>query len=270
MPKPLPDYREVLQDAVEQRKQSDADFSLAQLAERTRIQRSYLTHVFKHRAHLSQDQLYLVAQHLRVPAAQARLLSLLLEHSRCQVPERAAELAAEIRRATERARAVTSKLKRGTLVLDDAAVVSYYTHPAILIVHMALTVPRFRADPAALRKRLGLPEADVARALDALEQMGILRREGGELALRTANIHLPERSEHAKLHGMLFRLRGIEALQKRDYESDCFFTATFSASRKSARAFKARLHALIAELSRELEQGEAEDVFHLNIDLFPV
>lgn len=263
------DYKQFLRDTCNARKAGDPTFSYARMAVQAKVQRSYLSHVLNGEAHLNADQLFEAGRFLRLGDEELDYLLLLLDAERCQSPERRRRL--ESRRQRVQAVKLSSEaaLKREPSAVEATHMTAYYADPFCSLAHMYLTIPRFLANPPLVQKQLGISNERFATILDVLEQMKILvlKKKGG-YELKVATLHLPEGSVLARTHGSFMRLKGIERRQSGGATSDHFFSATFSGTEALKLEIKAMFMDFLAAAAEKIEDEPAEDVYHLNFDLF--
>jgi uncharacterized protein (TIGR02147 family) len=264
------DYRTILKALVKEGQQRRRSLTFSSLAKKAGIQRTYLSHVLNGRGNLSADQLYLLATELGLGEAAVDYLQLLLEIERCAVPQRRRAL--EERRAALQAKHLSSEqvLRRKASKVSQEDLATYYSDTLGPIVHMALHVDAWRRRPLALAKRLGTSEERLTRTLAALERAGFVQVTADGYQLLEPDIHLPPESHLATLHAALFRMRAIEKRQAARLERDYFFTATFAATDAVRHELKTAFLDYLARISPRIQEVEADDVFHMNFDLFQI
>jgi hypothetical protein len=156
----------------------------------------------------------------------------------------------------------------------DEALAAYYSDTLGPIVHRAMHVAAWRKNPRALAERLGLPLERIARALDNLERGGFVRQTPKGYEVIEGDIHLAPESALSTLHSALFRMRALERRQAVNAEAkpakDLFFTATFAATDALRLELKGAFLETIERLAPKIRRADADDVFHLNFDLFQV
>ena len=261
-------YKSFLKDALEIKKKRDPSLSFARLAEAAKIQRSYLSQVLNGAPHLSGDQLYLIAQCLGLAHPETDYLLLLLEIDRSTVEERKHELTARRKSLQAKSLKTENYLSREPNPVSAKSLTRYYCDPLIPIVHLFLTVPKYRKAPADLASRLGASAAQIAHALSVLEECELIRFDEKGLQVLRPFLHLEKESPLAKVNGSFFRLKAIEALQRERSADDYFFTATFSATDALRLEIKEHFLAFLKRRSREIESCPSEQVFQMNFDLF--
>lgn len=264
------DYRTVLAAKVAGRRAAGEPASFAKLAAAVRVQRSYLTHVMRGRASLSVDQLYVLCDELGIDEDGRAYVILLLDIERCGVPKRKQELETqrdEIRRSKTRRAAYDERPAAQVRVNVES---DYYTDPLCSLVHMFMTIPTFRREPAKIAPRLQLSAARIVETLRTLERCGIVRLGAKGYELSQSALHLDKDAPLARAHGVSMRLRGMETRQRTADADDYFLTQTFSCDEATRAKIRARLLDFYKALADDVGAAPSKDVFHLNIDLFRV
>jgi len=149
------------------------------------------------------------------------------------------------------------------------SVIKDWEHYAILAY---LQLNKGKQSPGDIAKALRVPQAKFLRAVTNLEKTGLLKREGNLLkgthnslgttrgipspALREAHVQYIEKAKSALTDF---------SVNERDITG-----TTMAVSSKNLPKAKELIRQFRAELSELLEQGETDDVFRLNIQLFPL
>jgi uncharacterized protein (TIGR02147 family) len=264
------DYQTYLRDYIAWRRGLDARVTYAGLAEQARIQRSYLSHVLNGRGNLNEDQLYLLATALRLPKATRNYLQVLLTLQKCEVNDRRNELLAQKARLRSQHNRSAEAIKREAATLDDAHLAQYYAEPLAPLVHMHLCIDRYRRSPGALSEVLSIPDATLQEVLGTLERCGLIAPSKDGYTLVKANIHMPAGSPLAAVHALQFRLKAVERLRRRPIDDNVHFTATFAANEAVRKKWAVRWHGLLEEMAAEVTACTAQDVYHVNFDLFKI
>lgn len=156
-------------------------------------------------------------------------------------------------------------------LLDEEVlnVIKDWEHYAILAY---LQLGKAKKAPGDIAKALRIPQAKFLRALSNLEKVGLLKRDGNQLkglhksiitsrgipspALREAHLQYIDKAKSALTEF---------SVDERDITG-----TTLAVSHKNLPKAKALIQQFRMELSELLEQGEADEVFRLNIQLFPL
>lgn len=265
-------YRRALLAAFEEKRQFEPGLRFSKISLKTGIQATYLTNVFKGRAHFSADQLYLFAHYLGMETESIDYLLLLLEWERSTVQERKRSLKAQI----ESAQKARLRAKDHLDVIDnspsDLSSAQYYLDPFHKIVHLFLTVPAYAKEPTKILPVLGLTAGRLEETLKLLEKIGYIHRKsnGGYTVLKDG-LHLPEDSPLHIPHQTFLRLQSLDRVRKSSPTESTFASATFSANEDT----QIKIHAAFLEFFRkcqllveEVKPHEARGVYQINFDLF--
>lgn len=264
-------YKAFLKDAVSQRKSIHAHFNLSYLANKTGIQRTYLSHVMAGRAHLNSDQLFLICQALQLDQSDSDYLQLLLEFERCQLASRKKILqeAINLRRIsiTETERA----LSLDATVEVNEALAEYYSNPYCSITHMFLLMPEFQTNPSSLVQRLQISEKQFSDIVQILCKCRLVRLEVGRIELLQNEIHLRQDHPFAKTHSLNFRTLAIARNWSNSSSQDYQFTATVAGNKEHFSIFRKDLVEAIRRLAdavAKVPNDQTNQIFQINLDLF--
>ncbi|WP_413287935.1 DUF4423 domain-containing protein [Bdellovibrio sp. HCB337] len=156
-------------------------------------------------------------------------------------------------------------------VIDEEVlnIIKDWEHYAILSY---LHLRKAKKAPGDMAKALRLPQAKVLRALTNLESAGLISRDGGQLKvthksfITSRGIPSPAlREAHAQYIEKAKRALTEFSVNERDITG-----TTIAISSKNLPKAKELIQQFRQELSEILEQGEADEVFRLNIQLFPL
>src|SRR5690349_8293882 len=144
------DYVSCLRGAIAARKAASPSFTLARIAASTKIQRTYLSHVFAGRAHLSRDQLFRIADLLALSEEESDYLLLLLDLERCEVPRRKERLQREADAWRRKYSISEQAIARKGRAVSEAHSLVYYSDPLCSMVHMLLLIEKYRTNVRAI------------------------------------------------------------------------------------------------------------------------
>jgi uncharacterized protein (TIGR02147 family) len=157
------------------------------------------------------------------------------------------------------------------LLIDEEvlSVIQDWEHYAIMAY---LQLRKAKKTPGDIAKALRLSQAKVLRALTNLENVGLLKRDGGQLEITRKNLitsrGIPSpalREAHSQYIDKAKNALTDFSTTERDITG-----TTMAVSHKNLPRAKELIQQFRLELSEILEQGEADDVYRLNIQLFPL
>lgn len=264
-------YRSFIKTAVEEKKQVLPSLTFAKIAEYAGMQKSYISQVLNGKGTLNSDQLFLIGKKLRLGPKEMGYLNLLLEFEKCQIPERKKQLELEIARLREEHCNTSNYIEYDTIdVIENEAFAQYYNDPYCSLIHIFLSLPEYSMSLTKITNRLQISNEKVADVVETLEKCGIIRLEKGSMRLVKSSLHLDGKSFLSRTQASMFRLKAIEHHQKSKNNEDYFYTASFSTSEVVRKEIKKRYLEFVSDISRLIKEEEADDVFHINFDLFKV
>ena len=264
------EYRKAVVELVERRKAIDKSASYQRLAEATGIQATYVSNVLAGRAHFSADQLFLIARFLNLPAEEGRYLLLLLDHERCQVAARKAELRKEIETWHAESRKTKKHLQAAPAEISDLAAAEYYLDPLVVIVHVALRLSRFAKNPTSLASEFGVTTEHLSRTLQILERLGYVKAKGASgYEVLVSHRHLPNDSPVCLPHQAQMRVKTVEHMYRTPASRRHHVSVTFSSDEETKNEVHRRFLRFLQEAEGLVRKAKDEQVYQLNFDLFP-
>lgn len=265
------DYRELLREFVEHRKKTEGKFGFAVLAEKLGVQKTYISKVLAGNAHLSQDQIFLLAESFSLNEEQREYFSLLVESERTGVVKRKKIIRSKIAQIQFEKRNPAQALLASELEstgVDDFS--KYYLDPYTAIVHLCFDLPRFQHRSNEVRNYLNLSESHMAEICNSLVALGLIKKlNENQFQVLKDHFHLPRESPLAKSGDALVRMLSANQIFKVPPEKRFAFSVTFSGD-DSTRAF---IHEEFLKFLREVEKmvqsAPSTEVLQMNFDLFP-
>jgi transcriptional regulator with XRE-family HTH domain len=263
----LKNYRAYLKALVEP-KEDERRRTYASIAEDARIPKSYISRVMKGEAELSPDQLWLVCTRDGRDEEEISFLLLLLEKDRCGVKSRRHTLEQQI--ANVRARNTKSErhLKDNQTGSDSHENAAYYLDPWTQLVHVALTIPRYRMNVIKLSQELGLPPARLEGILETLQTKGFIERKEERVSVLKDNIHLPKSSPYFESWHRGLRAAAQHQISVSRNPINYSFSVVFSANEDARVEILRKWFDLLSNIESVASACPEEDVFGLNFDLF--
>lgn len=214
------------------------------------------------------------------------LLSLVLNGKRPLTPRQAVQVSGRIglsRAESERlvgstfgraaeAKPIRARERFARLELDRFKLISHWYHLPLLDL---ATTRGFRRDPAWIARRLGIGEIEARDALDRLISLGLLVEEGGRLRKSQARITFPTaRSEVAvrSFHGQMIQ-KARDELGRTDaaaFRAREISGMTIAVPKRLLPAAQERIRKFQEELAEFLTEEEADEVYQLNLQFFPL
>jgi hypothetical protein len=103
--------------------------------------------------------------------------------------------------------------------------------------------------------------------LTFLVQTGVCVEEAGKFHMGKVHVHVPNESPLVTKHHSNWRMKAIQRMDFRE-DTELFFTAPMSISRKDFETIREKLNAVIKDAVNVAKSSSSEDIFCLNIDFF--
>lgn len=268
------DYRNIINEVMSEKKFLDKSYTFQAMAKFIRVQKPYLSKVLNRRADFNTDQLYMCCQYLEMSKEEMNYILLLLELERCTYPERKKELKKSIEQIQDSKRdsknvLIESIKSRDAMDFDDSIHIEYYLDPIILIVHMFLTIPRFRKNIDQIAAELFLSKSHLNEILKKLVDMNIIEISDDKINVLIKSMHLPRESKIVSSHQQMMKQYALYKMNRVGVEYKKNFAVTFSSNEKSRKKIEIEFNNFLSKVREISQEGEVKDCYQLNFDLFP-
>lgn len=248
------DYRSQLKEYMAK------SYSVAKLAEETRIQRTFLSQVFQLKKHLSSDQIYLVAEALDLSPATEQRLQELADWEKCEHPERKMALEKKLKGQMDESNRVKG--------VQPEAWDDFITDPHAEVIYNYLQIESFNKDPKSIRDRLSINENRWEEALSTLKSCDLVYELGSRIIPKHRPYAVEDGTPEASLRHVNARLRVSEQKLKQRNIDDFLYNWWIIGNDEAKKELKIAYLNLIARIYEESKTVQAEDVYQLSIDLF--
>lgn len=265
------DYREAVSDLIKNSKKSQESWSFSNLAQAARIQKAYVTRVFKKNAHLNTDQLFLVCKYLKLSPEETDFLFLLLEYSRSVVSERKKELLLKIKGIQSMHRDTRKHLKTEMVNTKETDQYNrYYLDPYAPLVHIFLSLPQYASNPLQIVRNLNVTEKRLQQTLNLLERQQIVKWDQSKKAYKLIKDHIQLTAESPfNLPYQIFqRNNAIQKIQNQTHEERFTFSVAFSANSKTKDDIHEEFLKFLKKVEALVKDTSPHEVFQINFDLF--
>lgn len=262
-------YRSALKNLVEERKSLDHTMNFQRLADAIRVPKSYLSNVIHGKADLSTDQAFLAADFLSLDPQERSYLLLLLDHERCSIKKRKDLLKKQIKEIQNERLQTKAHIKAKVFDPAGEQFQSYFFDPLNHLVHVCMTVARFKGDPAAIAKALFMPLPRIMLSVTRLERLGLLQRNGSVYDVLIENVHLPPDSPVYQVWRSQMRTHSLQRLNLITGPSAYSFSVTFTASMALKEEIQQRFLKFLSEIEEDVAASAGEEALQMNFDLFP-
>ncbi len=263
------DYRTYYRDEVSARKKLDSSINFQNMSDAMRIQKPFLSKVVNGHSHLTKDHLYLANEYLRLSAEESDFIDLIHEYQTSSLKVRQEKLRKEIE-LEQRKHLRTDKHIRTTSPASQQSdsIREYYLDPSFQLVHVAMSIERYRRDIKLLASDLMFPIERVVKAVGKLEDLGILKREGSALKVVAHDLHLPRNSKEYMAWNSQLRAAAMQRCQNLPSDEAYGFSVVFSTDEPTRREIQEMYLKFVKEVQRLTSGSEEKNLYQLNFDLF--
>ena len=262
------DYREIIRKTLKRYKKTDKKFTLIRLAQAINVQNPYVSKVLNGTANFNSDQLFLICKFLSFSSEQTKYMFLLLEHEKSILNERKKEIMKEINVLQNKYQDTVKHIKAKNILIDNQAMSEYYLDPLIQIVHICLTLDKYRKNTKLLADKLNLSKEHLLQILNKLEKVNIIRNINNEYKILIDSIHLPKSSHLSKTNQSLLKIKSIDKLHSSINKENYSFAVTFSTDFKTKNLIQSNFLSLVKKIEKLVKNSQPQNVYQLNFDLF--
>jgi uncharacterized protein (TIGR02147 family) len=255
------EYRHLLQAELLDRIRRNPSYSIRAMSRDVGLSPAFYSQVLSGKRELSESKGVSLATRLGWTAQQSRIFLQLIRLRKTSDPGLRKELLSQL----QEEKASDQVIRHFSLSAKRFAVVSDWYHFAILEL---TELKGFRTEPAWIARKLGISPLEVELAIERLTDLGLLSLRDGKLE-KEKNCSIGDIPSEAirKFHRQNIE-RAARALKAQPFEQRHVSGTTMAIdSRRLPLAIK-RINRFRQELMKELEQGERNHVYQLNVQLF--
>lgn len=267
----IEDYRNYIKSKQEALKRSfGSGFHLQDLAEHCRIQQTYLSRVLHLKAHFNDDQLFLASQFLKLDEDEYVYLKLLHEYTRTSLKERQRILKGKIAKLQGKNLSADKSLTIKKIDPSQQDYNLYFLMPYAQIIHAFLALDEFRNDTKKIAKVLSVKESVVAKTLNLLHDIKLLKINNGVLELQDPSFFLPADHPLSGAYHSLAKQLALSKIQGLPQEDKSCFSMVVTCREATWKKLRKKIQALIAEIQHEaVKDSTVEGVYQISLDFFP-
>lgn len=236
------------------------------------IHPSYFSRALKGEAPFSQQQIFRLAEFLELNDRQKDYLLLLWNFRESQGRDEKSFFLNKIQKIQEENQKVSNRIKAKIVSAEERRIQLelYYGEALTALIHMHLTISKFRSQPALLEQHLGISTKKLNAELEKIEGLGLIIRSSGKITQVEDSIHLPEESSLSFVNHINWRIKAIQEIERREpKDGDYHLSVVFSASEETKLKLKQVLRSAVIEAKNLVgECSTPTQVFHLMMDLF--
>lgn len=258
------DYRLYLKTWLEEAKRSKT-FNLTRLAEVAQVHPTFLSHVLVGSKHLSLEQAALISRHISHTHLEREYFFILIQLDKAG-SKIVRDYWLEKKRLLESEK---NKLSRRFDVhheLTDEHRITFYSS-WIYVAVWASTGIEDGQTLTQIAARFRLTRSKAEEIMNFLVQTGVCFESKGKFKMGKVHVHVGSESPFVVKHHSNWRMKAIQRMDFRE-DSELFFTAPMSISKKDFSAIREKLNAAIKQVVDIAKLSSPEDLFCLNIDFF--
>lgn len=267
------DYRKILVTSLEEKKFLDKKYTYQLMADHMRIQKPYISKVINNRADFSSDQLYMACDFLGFGEDEKNYMLLLLELERTTYTERKKSLKKQIETILDVKRGrLRNKKKLSEMSIEEfssSQYMDYYLDPNNLLVHIFLTIKRFRENKNLICEELNISKDYLSEILIKLDNLGLIEVKRDQIKVLVRSMHLPKQSDITSSHHQLLHHMCILRKKRLSVEQKVSFCVTFASDKKTKQKIKKEFGIFMDKIKDLAMNSPAKDCYQLNFDMFP-
>ncbi|MFL5814696.1 MAG: TIGR02147 family protein [Bdellovibrionia bacterium] len=264
-------YKQYLNDRLDDPDAGGGRGARARLSQAIGCQTAYTAQVLRGSAHFSLEQGEAINEYLGHTDEQGRFFLLLIQRDRAGSVKLRQRFEREISDVLSSRLALKNRLGVHQS-LSDKNQLQYYSSWYYSAVHALTSIPGFQS-PEKISRRLGIDSVRAAQALELLLESGLLVREktrdGEQLKIGVARIHLPHDSPLISKHHINWRLQAIRALEKQKPEN-LHYSSVISISEEDYARIREVLVKTLESIKPIIRDSKEEKLKALALDLFEV
>lgn len=259
------DYRDLLKDAFEDRKASSPLYSYRMMAEALGQDTSNIFRILQKDAHLPARCQSRAIEYLNLTGRSAEYFVLLIAYSREKDPQARHDI-------LEKAMSLRDVANR-QLGENELA---YFRDWWVVAVRSLLEVVEGRVQPATMASRLcpAIQESDVVKALDMLQELGLVKKaSSGRLVLTEAHLNAggDEKTQAVRHFQRQILALASESLERFPKEQRDVSTLTLAVDRTAFMEIRGMLREFRQQIQKRVEEAPRPDrVMQLSMAFFPL
>jgi len=261
------DYRALIKGGIGDLKaRYGKSISYKNLADYCHVQKTYLSKVLNHHGNLTQDQLFLACEYLQLGQEQADYTLLLHSFEGTKISKRKEKLRQEIGSRQRMAKKSEIHMETNIVQTNDIRLTAYFLNPDLQLVHLFLTIKKYRKNLGLIEATLGLSSELLGEYLKILEDMNLIRLVRKEYKALDHNLHLPQGSSVFPAYRTMMKLKGLEKLKHT--QEDMYSLGVFlSCSSETKEYIHNQFLAFLSDIKKRVDLDKPEEVYQLGFDL---
>jgi len=236
------------------------------LAHHLGVQTAYVSQVLNGHPNFSLEQGLKAAEFLRLSSVEKDYFILLIEKERAGTQELQLYFDQKCEKMIQEQSRIKNRLTPDS-TLDDKTREHYYSQWQYSALHVLASIPSAQT-PEVMTKMLRLPFEKIQEALDFLQEVGLLSKEGTRYKIGPMRLHLPDDSPSVIKHHMNWRLEAMKSLERNESQSHLHYSSVMTLSQKDAQKIKGMLLEMISKAEAVMLPSPEEKLVALCLDWF--
>lgn len=260
-------YKTIIKMKIDSLKENRLkSFSLGSVAKTCGIQKTYISKVLNHDGHFSSDQLYSICSVLKFTPKETSYLFLLFEYEKSENSKRRDALKKELDKVRSNYLKSENYLTNKELPQNNLTL-KYHLNPNALLVHMYLTIPKYRLNIDSISQKLNITKPELLNILDLLQDLQYISYTGSKIEVLKENIHLSKDSELYQFYKTLVKVKTIEKIQNDSASMDYNFSVMFSSNEEAKKEIQEHFMSFLKKVEEIVKKAKSEEVYQMNFDL---
>lgn len=259
------DYKKIIRY-----KTKEQQITFTALAEKCRMQKSFLSMVLNQEMHLSEEQAFYVAEVFGFNRDETEYFLLLLQLARASTAKFSPYIKSKIHQIRHEKQKLKDRLSPKTIKLNESnhiAYYDYYLNPLVQSIHMLLVIPKYQTSLQAIADRFSTTCEAVEKALSTLQKLGVVVHQAGRYESIIKSVHCDNGSQLSEQNHINARLQALQKkflLAQHDYR----FSAMISTDNTVKQKIVEEIKDMLSRCQALMQDSSPRDLYQLNIDLF--
>lgn len=242
--------------------------SRARMSRSIGCQTAYTAQVLRGSSHFSLEQAEAINDFLGHTEDQGLYFLLLVQVAKAGSPRLRQRFQKQIQEIHQNRQLLKNRLQVKEHMAEHHQLI-YYSHWIYGAVHALVSIPGFQT-PERISERFGISIRQASETLQFLIEVGLLEQNGKNgIKIGKGQIHLGADSPLISKHHLNWRLQAMQAIEK-EGQRGLHYSSVVSISKKDEKVIREKIVEVLREIKDVIRESKEEEVYSLNLDLFPV
>lgn len=260
--------QDVVMAYIEEQKVLGSKVTYQELAISMRIQKSYLSKVMKKDAHLSKDQVYLLAMELSLSEEEREFLFLLADRDKVAIKKLYQELNKKIKTIQNINTKSEDYLDKDSNTLSTSDIQKYYLNAENQLIHLTLGIKTYQSNVELLKSIFNLSDEQLSKSLNLLNELGLIVIKDKKIELIKSNLHLTKDSPFFEAWQTMLTLKSQEHIKKLSNDNKYNFIVTFSADEADHEKIRIEFMNYLKKVETIVKKSDPKDLYQMSYNLF--